>query len=59
MSLTTAVTQVGYGAAAILVGLAMMAGAGGDTVAGVVLAIIAIVVALFGVSSERVFYSNH
>ena len=59
MSLTTALTQVGYGAAAILVGLAMMAGADGDTVTGVILAIIAIVVALFGVSSEHVFYSNH
>ena len=55
MSLSTFVTQVGYGAAAILVGLAVMAGASGDTVTGVILAIIAIIAALFGVSGERAF----
>jgi hypothetical protein len=55
MLLTTFVAQVGYGGAAVLVGLAVMAGAYGDTLTGVVLAIIAIIAALFGVFSERVF----
>ncbi|MCY4730799.1 hypothetical protein KY092_09545 [Natronomonas gomsonensis] len=53
MPLTTFVTQVGYGGAAILVGLAVLAGAYGETMTGIVLAIIAIIAALFGVFSER------
>jgi hypothetical protein len=55
MRLTAFVTRVGYGGAAILVGLAVMAGAYGDTSTGLVLAIIAITAALLGVFSERVF----
>lgn len=53
MPLTTVLTRVGYGGAALLAGLAVMAGADGDTSTGLVLALVAIVVALFGVVSER------
>ena len=55
MRITTFVTQVGYGGAAILVGLAVVAGAYGDAVTGLVLAVVAIIAALFGVFSERAF----
>jgi len=52
---TTFPTRAGYGGAAILAGLAVMAGAQGDTSTGLVLALVAIFVALFGVFSERAF----
>lgn len=53
--LTTYPTRVGYGGTAILAGLAVMDGMYGDTSTGLVLALVAIFVALFGVFSERAF----